>query len=253
MDMGEILERIQQALKQVETNQRTALLSRIAGLQAKAGHYEHAIQTALQIPNPDLGAMCLSRIALHQAKYGHPSQARRTFQHAIQRALQHEDKEQHSIIVGGIANSQAEVGLFEEAFQTLSQADMRASSQGLVLARIAIRQSEQVVQAKRIVDLARRLAVQIQSAHERNYAYEAIARSLAKVGNIDEALQVALQIETSQCYFMRARALEGVVHSLVTSGQKERALQIAEQFSDQPYEHACMLIQIAEVLVNLPH
>ncbi len=227
-----------------------------AGLKDYAREtFERAVQTALAIEAPQLRFDTLGWIGHDQAEFSFIEEAHETARHIS-------DPNSRDLVYGEIAFAEARARKFNQALRTaqLIHDKLNRVTKLCEIANYLVDTRpnrkptvRQVAQAKRIVDLARRLAVQIQSAHERNYAYEAIARSLAKVGNIDEALQVALQIETSQCYFMRARALEWVVHYLTTSEQVERALQIAEQFSEQSYEHACMLIQIAEVLVNQPH
>jgi len=154
----------------------------------------------------------------------------------------------------GIARHYATIGQTQKTLEILPQALQAANSlQGADFKTIALSEIAQTYVAvgqnepvAAILSQSLEFAKAIKSpiAYRKVQALQPIAVTYAKIGQYNQALQVAQLIEDTNSY--RASALSAIAKEYVKNGQPEQALQIAQTLTNPPLKATTLTAIAAE-------
>jgi tetratricopeptide (TPR) repeat protein len=220
VEAGQIDRALQAANTMKLDANKATVLSHIASTLAEVSKYEQALEIANTIANPDG-----TQVYKHEAFVNIAVELASSGQ--IDRALQlvnQLDSYRKGSALGKIAVELASSGQFDRALQ-LVKSTQSDPAHPIVLARFAesltdTRQLEPVLQMAKTIEVG---------SMEQQSMLSKIAISLAKVGQPEQALQVASTIKRDD---KKALALPSIVRSLAKAGQYDQAKKVASTIKD---------------------
>jgi tetratricopeptide (TPR) repeat protein len=229
-----------QALKLVDRMKacdlRDIALVKVASTLAKGGEYDQALKLVDRMKEPGFRDIALVEVASTLAK-------ERQFDRALQLVNIIRRHDEKALALNSIAKSLAQAGQIDRALQLANTIQLGYRKASLLDSIVdTLTEAGNYEQALRIADT---IADTDEVKTHKQDAFVNIAYKLASSGKIDLALQVANRLDDRS----KARALGAIASSLAKTGQFNQAMQLVETIKNDPLK-AVALVRLAENLTE---
>jgi tetratricopeptide (TPR) repeat protein len=190
----------------------------IAGQLAHTRQLDKALQVANSISDATIKTRTNLAIVENLQKIGLTTQANALFEKLI------------PVLTPESAPELVAIGQRDRALNLIAKLDEQSDAQGQILVETAMK----FVELKQLESVLK-LSSQLKEDRNRHPLLLAIAVQQVKLGQLDQALELALSLKNSGLWDLppqRDRLLASIAHGFAQSGQSEKARQAAEEISE---------------------